>query len=60
MNKKKKWKWELKNGNLNNNEYKMSIKICKFYYWFEYRDNIRIHENNEELFDELNIYINRY
>lgn len=45
---------------LNNNKYGKSIKFVNSIIDFECRDNILSHENNEELYEELNTYINRF
>ena len=45
---------------LNNNKYGKSIKFVNSITDFDCRDNILSHENNEELYEELNTYINRF
>lgn len=45
---------------INKNKYAKSIKFVNSITDFDCRDNILIHENNEELYEELDNYINRF
>ena len=45
---------------LNKSKYGKSIKFVNSIIDFDCRDNILSHENNEELYEELNTYINRF
>lgn len=45
---------------LNNHKYVESIKFVNSIIDFDCRDNILSHENNEELYEELDNYINRF
>lgn len=45
---------------LNNHKYGKSIKFVNSITDFDCRDNINSHENNEELYEELDNYINRF
>ena len=42
------------NESLNDNQFKLSIKLVNSILDFDCRDNILNHENNEELFEVLN------